>query len=996
MILFVLTLLSLDAQIEQLEKEVRADRIERMAHYYDQALLPLKQQEKEKTEILIHDLERFLDKDIVLLKLADLYFDLDLKKSIHFLNLCKNKSDATDYLLGVAYLYEGETEQAEKAFKYFLAHYPQSAYVEEIRFRLAEIYFGFKEYSTSEVYFRQILENPQSSFYVKALYKLAWIHYLQDRYPQAIHEFTQLLNLGSAYSDILKQEASRYLAASYLDSKNYFPNLGRADWARSVWIHLAGLLTKVDKNLEAAAAYRQAILLDPQNPGNLELELKSLKLSPSREEQKKFIAQYLNDKRAREAVKTELFNLAFESNAAEEYALFIRHFPEDDRLDQVLFYYAEAMFKAGLFHDAGIGFEQLRDWPWETEYHERAALNAVYAYAEEIKQGAPDFELSKIEVAHKPRFKGNVTPIMMSFVKAADALRKKFPESIQNPAFLFQTAGIFYAYGDSNEAKKRLEQIIELYPQQEPARLAAQLIVSDALSKEQWLVAASKAKRYQVVSKNLAVLEQSARFKYANSLFAEAKKPEEYHQVANLYLAILKEVPKADFIDKVLFNAAMALDRSGRYGEAEELIERLKRYPKSPLLRQAFEQRAVFFEQRLLFDKAALLYAQIPGDKDALLKAAFDFEAAQKIKQAASLFERFAKEYPGSPEAVKADYGRLEPVMQVYQAIKIDAKSSKEQARQLTLKTSKLSELQKSYERIVKNYDLSSFTLAAIYQIGVLYEGLFRSLVKAPCPNDVSRINEAACDEYVSLLEDKAYVLEKKALDAYQLAATKAMKVVGGHDWAFKAKSALYRMRPSEFVPVEPLWEVPIGIMNPSSDSEELLMSRLELQPFNLEARLQMAHIFYARKQFEAAQMTLEDSLEKAESPEVYHQLGLIYLKLGNLDKAYANLKRASEAGPNSASVQLHLGNYYAMVSDSQKALGAYESALKLEPQLLAAKLNMGLVALSEKRYDSAEAALRTFLEEAHPDADLKGRLESYLKICNQQIILEKQRHEKS
>jgi tetratricopeptide (TPR) repeat protein len=1072
MILVVLAVLSLNAQLEDireeigaLKKEVQTERAQEVSNYYDRALEPLKKKEEEEKQKAIQDIERFIKdhpnsskNNALKLSLAELYFDVDLRKTINLLEKTSNKTDAGYYLLGIAYLYEGEIPQAQKTLKYFLDQFPQSTYAEEVRFRLAETYFSEREYATAESYFHPILDNPQSSFYSKALYKSAWIKYLQNKYPEAIDEFTLLLNTGSGGSDILRQEAARYLAISYVDSHQYFPEIGKADWAPLVWMHLGNMLVKLEKKHEAVMAFQQVILLNPTDSKNQELELRMLELDPSKELKKNYLAKYPDS-------PSVLLDLAIQTHAdkefkeaAQDYALFINRFPEAENLDEVLFYYSESTFDAQLYHHAAIGFGQLRDWPWDTEYRQRAALNAVYATAQKVKQVFPDYDLSSVSVDQKGRFSGELPAVMVSYVGAIDALREKYPEDPKVPSLLFQSAGLYYAYGNLPEAKKRFESLIEFYPKQEPAKLAAHIMVSDSLVSEQWLEAAEQAKRYRYLSEDFGAIEHKAQFKHVNQLFSESKTPQEYEQVAELYLNILKQDPKTEFADKILFNAATALERSHRYQEADNLFETLYlTHPRSPLVADAKEQRALYFEQRLMFEKAASLYAAIPGNKQALLRAALDYEAAGKQEAAISLFKRFMKEYPDSPEipdasrrvgkalsSASVDYARLESALKAYLGLKINAKSSKEQTKQLTHKAQKLADLQKSYEQLIANYEVSVWTVASIYQIGRLYEDLHGALMKAPCPQDVSKIDDAACDEYANLLEDQALVLEKKALDAYQLAVDKSANIPRSSDWVLLAKSGQYRMKPSEYMPAEALFEEPVIGLNYQlaisdgsnaeyellkgnfKETEALAMTRLASEPFDLVARLQMARIFYAKKQYEAAQMTLEDSLEKDETsalshlwlghvyaaqgeiakaiaafekadlPEAYDNLGLLYLDQGDLSKALSNLQKAAEAWPDFAPVQVHLGNYYFVAKDYPKARAQYETALKLDPKLTPVYLNLGLLAMTDKQYEDARVAFEAFLKSAKPGTALQNRVESYIKLMNQKIGLEKQRHEQN
>ncbi|MEI6805007.1 MAG: tetratricopeptide repeat protein [Myxococcaceae bacterium] len=651
------------AQIEQLK--AAEEPLERISKYYDDALEPLKEKEKHEKELALRQLEKLPQKNsTVLLTLADLYFDFDLSKSIFFAKrLIKEYPndkhvDAALYLLAVSYLYEGETENAEKAFQKFLEQHPKSQYADEVRFRLDDL--------------EPLLENTSGVFYLKALYKSAWKNYLNNEYQAAIYQFAQLLDMRSGTTETLRKEAIRYLAISLMDGKQTPAQFAGKSWLRALWIQMGHVLAKADKNLEASKAFQEAILLEPKNPQNQALDLQILDLNPSPEVKKSFVARYLNNPETRETLRRVLLELA----TVESYALFIHRFPESENLDEVMFYYSEAAFEAGLFTYAATGFEQIRDWPWNTEYRERAALNAVYAYQKEMKQ-----DFSVIELEHKNRFQAPIPKAMTNYVKAVDFLAEKFPNSTDLPGHLFQAAGIYYSYGNILETHKRFENLRTLYPKTQAARVA--------------------------------ILE------YAEQLYAQAKTAEE-------------------------------------------------------------------------FNKAALLFEEFTT-ADAFLKAAEAYQLADKPQDSARVWREFAKRYKN--KIAQADYLNLDSDFQHYQSLSINGKSSKEQSKQLMAKAQDLAKLQKSYEKIIKTYERSLWTLASIYQIGALYEDLFQALIKAPCPEDITQIDSDACEEYKSLLEDKAFVLEKKALDAYQLVIDKSDDLLGASEWILKAKAALSRIK---------------------------------------------------------------------------------------------------------------------------------------------------------------------------------------------------------
>lgn len=946
-----------------------------------------------------------------ILTLADAYFDSNLSKSIDYSKLFIQKYpessqlDAAYYLLGLAYGYDDQEELAQKNFLYFVQHFPQSIYLEEVRFRLAEFYFDQQDYPQAELYYGQILSNPKSIFYLKAFYKSAWVAYLLHDYAKSIEQFTHFLNIDSGNSDLLKQEAARYLANSFVDG-SIVPDIGHRPWAYDVWVSMGNILKKSNKKLEAAQAYQEAVELEPKNPKNKALDLKILELNPSLEVKNHFLDRYWEDMDSAETIKHVLWDLAVEfhtkklfKEAAHEYARFIKRFPNEKNLDEIWFYYAEASFAASLFQEASQAFQKVRDWPSETKFREAAALNLVYSEAQEIKQTFPDFDFSHIDLAKKAYLSSPIPDLILAYVNAIDVLQQRFKNTAGLPAFLFQTAAINWAYGNMPEAEKRLTELTELYPRQEAAVTA------------------------------LAILT-SLRVKEANRLFSESQTPENYRQVAERYLGLIKQETKPEIRNTLVFNAALALERSGQYSAADALFK------KTSLTQTAKEQRALYFEQQFLFEKAAALYLADKPDKKDLFRAAFALEAAGQFEKTAQLYERVIREYPDAPEIpdaywragnaykaahdsqnenrillefqkryknqiAKADYLALKPDFENYKKFLINSKSSKEQTTQLTHKAEKLAQLQKSYEELIKKYQLSSWTLASIYQIGSLYEDLFQGLMKAPCPKNIARIDDAACDEYASLLEEKAAVLEKKAIDAYRLVIDKSKSVVDGNDWVLKAKSALYRMKPSEYLPAEALQQEPVVDLGTQAKLPEIVeaarqfykQNKLAAAAFILEdapesplASLWLGHVYQAR----AEKTKAIAAYEKSDSPEAYENLGLLYLEQGDLGKAELNLKKAAQLLPNLAPAQMHLGNYYFLAKDFKKALEAYQVALELDPKLVAVKLNRGLLEMSEKQYESALADFSSYLQEVKPEAALRAQIESYVQYVTQKIQLEK------
>ena len=698
-----------------------------------------------------------------------------------------------------------------------------------------------------------------------------------------------------------------------------------------------------------------------------------------------------------------------------------------------------------------------------TEYRKQAAVNLVYTFEKEIQlqqsTGAlPMFELTSIQSSEKAMLAGPLPVILRQYVRSIDVLHMNHADVEEMPSFLFKAAKINYVYGQGAESARRFKKLLAEYP-----KLKAAAVVSDLLLFD----------RFKEVGEQYAKaqgLETAGQRQQAKLLFGT---------VGETYLALLAENAKVEYADKVLYNAGVALNKAGQFAQAGATFERLyASYPKSSLIENAMLDWAGSCESRLLFGEAALAYGRLvknfpKSDKasKALLNAALLYEADQNFKQSAYTFEQFAERYAERPAAVlayvraarlykklhdeknqkrllnlliqkykedfaegddyasKTDFLALADEFKQYQAMKINASSGKKQGNQLKDKTSRLAKLKKNYEDLIRRYGSSEWTVASVYQIGALYEGLHAALLSAPCPGDVKAIGEDACDEYQSLLEDKAFVLEEKAIEAYRLTEERSRQIPGTTAWSLKAKEALHRMKPSDY----PVADQPLILPMPESvqsllPDEAVARAELEKDLTSSAARLQMARIFYAQGKFEAARMTLQDALlsdkenaqlylwlghasrrlanikealdayEKASSLqknllEAYDHAAVLLMEQGEFDKAREHLETAESMAPKNGTINAHLGDAYLSLSQNEKALHAYLQAIKLGVSG-DVYFNLGLLYMTSNQLEKSVEAFKKYLEGDVP-APMRTRTEGYITSLTQKIQIEQSRKER-
>ena len=205
-------------------------------------------------------------------------------------------------------------------------------------------------------------------------------------------------------------------------------------------------------------------------------------------------------------------------------------------------------------------------------------------------------------------------------------------------------------------------------------------------------------------------------------------------------------------------------------------------------------------------------------------------------KQAREALKAAVKLYPrgkGSPSAAyyagKAAFLLAEESFGPYTRIKIKGNTGKKQGKELLKKSKRLTEVEAKYKSVITTYKQAEWSLASLYRIGALYDNLQKTIFDAPCPADIKRIDEIACDEYRTVLEDKAYAVEEKAVEAYRVAYERALELKLTNKWTKRTLEALNLLRASDFpIDKEPLSHpsegsvYSLGLILPDGGAQEL------------------------------------------------------------------------------------------------------------------------------------------------------------------------------
>lgn len=129
--------------------------------------------------------------------------------------------DGAIYLLAYCEQQMGNEQLARDLFAKLIVERPDSQFVPEAWIRIGEYHFDFNELDLARAAYEQSMQFPDSAFYDKALYKLAWTYYRQDNFDQAIAHFKRLVEYSDEQSrrtggegSVLREESIQYIAIS--------------------------------------------------------------------------------------------------------------------------------------------------------------------------------------------------------------------------------------------------------------------------------------------------------------------------------------------------------------------------------------------------------------------------------------------------------------------------------------------------------------------------------------------------------------------------------------------------------------------------------------------------------------------------------------------------------------------------------------------------------------------------------------------------------------
>jgi len=132
-------------------------------------------------------------------------------------------------------------------------------------------------------------------------------------------------------------------------------------------------------------------------------------------------------------------------------------------------------------------------------------------------------------------------------------------------------------------------------------------------------------------------------------------------------------------------------------------------------------------------------------------------------------------------------------------------------------------------------------------------------------------------------------------------------------------------------------------------------------------------HIAHARGAVKEAEKAWKKVLElEPENAEAWNNLGVLYRKYGDKEKALAAFQEAENKAPDRPDIPYNIGNLYKSNGDLDKAVTYYNRAIQVDPDYAPAFNNLGTLYESKKERDKALEVFRRGLSADSGDASLR------------------------
>jgi len=336
-----------------------------------------------------------------------------------------------------------------------------------------------------------------------------------------------------------------------------------------------------------------------------------------------------------EAQKTKI--VATYRLARDIYKEYLDNFPESENAYSLRFYYAEILYTLLEWEKAAEQYDLIVAKDAKGVYAKPSSFAALLCYEklvaiaqgkmtqeqlsdtgtvqEKKNKGEISKEKEHLKIASKDETEEAIPKWEKKLIQAADSYVTMFPGTTDEVDIRYKAAVLYYDHRQYVEAARRFGDVIEKFPNNKNAQIAADLIMAALETREKWPAlnefARKCAKNKQLnrpgtdFAKRLPGYIEGSAFKYAQTVY-EAK---DFEKAAVLFADFVKEFPKSQYAYKAVYNSMVMYENASKFDLAIPQGEKLlKDYGTSDVVRRTMAAVGQDYERIADYPKAAAMY----------------------------------------------------------------------------------------------------------------------------------------------------------------------------------------------------------------------------------------------------------------------------------------------------------------------------------------------------------------------------------------------------
>jgi TolA-binding protein len=635
--------------------------------------------------------------------------------------------EEAQFFIGDSFFLAEDYDGAISKYQRFISLYPESPLRVSATFRIGSSYFQKKDYVEARANFQAVLDRyPKDFFAPLAQYCIAESHLVAGQMREALFAYTKVI---TQYPETIKVSPLAHFKLAWTEfqvgdykqavqtGENFLSLYPTNALAKNVYLIMGNSLIKLNRHVEAVAAFQRII-----------------DLAPSSDIAEQALFSILQDQTNQKAYNSILTS----------YQYIFRHLPPSKSKWRSLsyLYAAEAYLALNQVDEAKVIYEMvLKVYPDEpAAFYAQDGLAWVYSYKGEDQRALEERQKLKdmlSAVSSTFSFSGanelGIADSMFNQKNYEDAYTmydkfvKENPKATEAPTALYKSGLSLYHERYYSQAVEKWKQLAAMYPNAKETPLAA----------------------YQV----------------ADTLFRAQKYPE---AVAS-YKEIIQKYPQSQQLPTAYLRLAQAdFNAKNDQSALKNVQELVSRFPKAPEANDGLDLAEAVFDRSKGLDYKTVLRAIITANQGTPVAGEAQFRLARRAfddkdyATAATEFQKFSVDFTNHPQLAKAqfylgeayfsanDYTNAVPAFE--RLINNFDRSDDTSLALFHLASSyynlkKYEDASRYYSRLIEEYPNSEYTKATQFNLALAYKALgkldmaqyaYQKYAQAAGPNDPS------------------------------------------------------------------------------------------------------------------------------------------------------------------------------------------------------------------------------------------------------------------